>query len=226
MTYKIDEFSECETLCEGTPENYMVGVTKPSVDKILATDCGFDALALYTFYCYVAKWQGNNSVYAVSDYCMKKLQIGRDRFHKAKQTLLDLELIEDDPRYDHEAKRMGKWFVRVRHISGATLRKTYYVENQQGRKTDTINQRIINNKPEKNNNKPEEPKSKRKPKLVDDNFITELKRLNPDKDVEREVQMARTWILAKPNRQFTQQFLAGWINRSTNVVKQDRFSNF
>ena len=66
----------------------------------------------------------------------------------------------------------------------------------------------------------------RKPKLVDDAFITELKRLNPDKDVDKEAQMARTWILAKPDRQFTQQFLAGWINRSTNTIKPERFSNF
>jgi hypothetical protein len=46
-----------------------------------------------------------------------------------------------------------------------------------------------------------------------------------DKDVDKEVQMARTWILAKPERQFTQQFLSGWINRSTNTVKPERFSN-
>jgi predicted transcriptional regulator len=70
------------------------------------------------------------------------------------------------------------------------------------------------------------PKTKRKPKLVDDAFITQLKRLNPDKDVDKEVQMARTWILAKPERQFTQQFLSGWINRSKNTITPERFSNF
>jgi hypothetical protein len=64
--------------------------------------------------------------------------------------------------------------------------------------------------------------TKRKPKLADDAFINELIRLNPDKDVEREVQKAKTWILAKPNRQFTQQFLSGWINRSTNTVKPEK----
>jgi predicted transcriptional regulator len=68
------------------------------------------------------------------------------------------------------------------------------------------------------------PKTKRKPKLVDDAFINELIRLNPDKDVEREVQKAKTWILAKPNRQFTQQFLSGWINRTKPEEK--RFANF
>jgi hypothetical protein len=69
-----------------------------------------------------------------------------------------------------------------------------------------------------------EPKPKRKPKLVDDAFINELIRLNPDKDIEREVQKAKTWILAKPNRQFTQQFLSGWINRSK--PQQHRFADF
>ena len=70
--------------------------------------------------------------------------------------------------------------------------------------------------------KEKEKSEKRKPKLVDDAFITELKRLNPDKDVDKEVQMARTWILAKPERQFSQQFLAGWINRSTNTIKAEK----
>lgn len=70
------------------------------------------------------------------------------------------------------------------------------------------------------------PPQKRKPKLVTDKFITELQTLNPDKDVEAEAQKARTWILANPPRPFTQKFLAGWINRSTNTIKPERFSNF
>jgi len=66
---------------------------------------------------------------------------------------------------------------------------------------------------------------KRKPKLVDDAFIAELKRLNPDKDVEREAQKAQTWILANPPRPFSRAFLANWINRSA-TTKPERFSNF
>lgn len=59
--------------------------------------------------------------------------------------------------------------------------------------------------------KEKEKSEKRKPKLVDDAFIAELKRLNPDKDVEREAQKARTWILANPPRPFSRAFLANWI---------------
>ena len=73
--------------------------------------------------------------------------------------------------------------------------------------------------------KEKEKSEKRKPKLVDDAFITELKRLNPDKDVEREAQKARTWILANPPRPFSRAFLANWINRSA-TTKPERFSNF
>jgi len=70
------------------------------------------------------------------------------------------------------------------------------------------------------------PPQKRKPKLVTDKFITELQALNPDKEVEAEAQKARTWILANPPRQFTQKFLAGWINRSKATIKPERFANF
>ena len=73
--------------------------------------------------------------------------------------------------------------------------------------------------------KEKEKSEKRKPKLVDDVFIAELKRLNPDKDVEREAQKARTWILANPPRPFSRAFLANWINRSA-TTKPERFSNF
>jgi len=73
--------------------------------------------------------------------------------------------------------------------------------------------------------KEKEKSEKRKPKLVDDAFIAELKRLNPDKDVEREAQKARTWILANPPRPFSRTFLANWINRSA-TTKPERFSNF
>jgi hypothetical protein len=73
--------------------------------------------------------------------------------------------------------------------------------------------------------KEKEKSEKRKPKLVDDAFIAELKRLNPDKDVECEAQKARTWILANPPRPFSRAFLANWINRSA-TTKPERFSNF
>jgi hypothetical protein len=65
----------------------------------------------------------------------------------------------------------------------------------------------------------------REPKLVDDAFVEELKRLNPNKDVEGETQKAKTWVIAHPPRKFTRAFLASWINRVA-ATKPERFSNF
>lgn len=70
------------------------------------------------------------------------------------------------------------------------------------------------------------PPQKRKPKLVTDKFVAELQTLNPDKDVEAELQKARTWVLANPPRQLTQKFFAAWVIRSTATTKPERFSNF
>ena len=70
------------------------------------------------------------------------------------------------------------------------------------------------------------PPQKRKPKLVTDKFVAELQTLNPDKDVEAELQKARTWVLANPPRQLTQKFFAAWVIRSTATRKPERFSNF
>jgi len=59
---------------------------------------------------------------------------------------------------------------------------------------------------------------KRKPKLVDDSFISELKKLNPTKDVDAQVIAAKNWLLAHPPRQFTKQFFSSWINRTKPTI--------
>jgi hypothetical protein len=72
---------------------------------------------------------------------------------------------------------------------------------------------------------PNPPKG-RKPKLVDDAFIEELKRLNPDKDVDKEAKDAQTWLLAHPERKYTRAFLTAWVIRSKNTIKPTRFADF
>jgi len=61
-------------------------------------------------------------------------------------------------------------------------------------------------------------KKSRKPKLVDDSFIAELKKLNPTKDVDAQVIAAKNWLLAHPPRQFTQPFFSSWINRTKSTI--------
>jgi hypothetical protein len=60
---------------------------------------------------------------------------------------------------------------------------------------------------------------------VDEKFIAELQRLNPDKDVEREVKAAQTWLLSRPDRKYTRGFLANWVIRSKNIINPDKFHN-
>jgi len=68
-------------------------------------------------------------------------------------------------------------------------------------------------------------KKSREPKPVDEKFIAELQRLNPDKDVEREAKHAQTWLLTHPDRKYTRGFLAAWVIRSKNTINPDKFHN-
>jgi len=68
------------------------------------------------------------------------------------------------------------------------------------------------------------PPRKKKSNLVDDAFIAELKRLNPNKDFDAQIAPAKSWLLAHPPRQFTKAFFATWINRTKETpVKEDRW---
>ena len=68
-------------------------------------------------------------------------------------------------------------------------------------------------------------KKSREPKPVDEKFIAELQRLNPDKDVKREATAAQTWLLSRPDRKYTRGFLANWVIRSKNIIDPDKFHN-
>jgi len=61
------------------------------------------------------------------------------------------------------------------------------------------------------------------PKLVDAEFLAELQKLNPDKDVEREAKHAQSWLLSNPGRPYSRKFLANWVIRSKNVVDQNPY---
>jgi hypothetical protein len=64
-------------------------------------------------------------------------------------------------------------------------------------------------------------KKSRKPKLVNDSFISELKKLNPTKDIDAQVIAAKNWLLAHPPRQFTQPFFSSWINRTKPTINPE-----
>jgi hypothetical protein len=59
-------------------------------------------------------------------------------------------------------------------------------------------------------------------KLVDDSFIAELKKLNPTKDVDAQVIIAKNWLLAHPERKFTKPFFASWISRTKPTITPEQ----
>jgi hypothetical protein len=69
------------------------------------------------------------------------------------------------------------------------------------------------------------PKSRKTkvPKPVDAEFLAELQKLNPDKDVEREAKHAQSWLLSHPERKYSRAFLSAWVIRSKNVVDQNPY---
>jgi hypothetical protein len=274
---EITTYERCDTMASGLPEDYLVGLTKPSVDRILKMDNPGDCLALYTFYCYTRKWQRNSAVFATSEYAMTGLGWGRDRFSNAKKQLKEAGFIDDVSRKGEDG-RVLKWYVEVRFAQSATLANFHTTENLHCGKPPHKYLVMVNEIPSNGNQiqkensamashssvestqpnlfptypneghtsgsataelksadgkgttppvplAPPRTKKPRATKLVDDAFIAELKRLNPDKDVDREAQKARTWILANPPRPFSRAFLANWINRAA-ATQPERFSNF
>ena len=112
MKFKVEHG---DSLVDGSIEDHLIGITKPSIDRMLKMDNAGDCIALYTFYCYTRKWQHNNAVYATSDYAMTALDWGRDKFAKAKNQLKDAGFIEDIQRKDSTGKVVG-WYVGVKFV--------------------------------------------------------------------------------------------------------------
>lgn len=120
MKYKIEQYERCETTSSGLIEDHLIGITKPSIDRMLRMDNAGDCIALYTFYCYTRKWQKNTIPRATSEFAMEGLKWGRERFSKAKANLLQLGLIEDVQRIGENGRVLG-WYIGVKFAQNATL---------------------------------------------------------------------------------------------------------
>jgi hypothetical protein len=143
-------YERCDTMASGLPEDYLVGLTKPSVDRILKMDNPGDCLALYTFYCYTRKWQRNSAVFATSEYAMTGLGWGRDRFSHAKKQLKEAGFIDDVSRKGEDG-RVLKWYVEVRFAQSATLANFHTTENLHCGKTPDKYLGMVNEIPSNDN---------------------------------------------------------------------------
>jgi hypothetical protein len=134
MEYKIEQYERVDTLHEGSIEDILIGVTKPSIDRLLRMQNPGDCIALYTLYCYIRKWQNNRNVRATSKFVMNALDWGRDRFATAKNQLIEAEFIEDVQTREEDNK-LDKCYVKVRYAMSSTLGKFHTTEIPQCGKT-------------------------------------------------------------------------------------------
>lgn len=98
-------------------EEQITVVSTSTLHEIFKTKYGADAIALYMFYYYTAKWQKTNQPRATNNFCMKGLNWGKARFKRAKKILRDCDLIEDISIKDKEGKISG-WYIKIKYLWG------------------------------------------------------------------------------------------------------------
>uniref|UniRef100_A0A7C4U118 Uncharacterized protein n=1 Tax=Caldisericum exile TaxID=693075 RepID=A0A7C4U118_9BACT len=74
-----------------------------------------DAVTLYLFYYYTAKWQKTNQPKATPSYCKKGLGWGDIRFERADKVLRELGLVEKIADKNEKGQIVG-WYVRLNYI--------------------------------------------------------------------------------------------------------------
>jgi hypothetical protein len=240
-------------MAEGSIEDHLIGITKPTIDILLKMENPSDCMALYTFYAYTRKWQRNNAIYATSEYAMKAMGWGRERFAKAKSQLKEQGFIEDIQRKDAGGKVIG-WYVGVKFAQNATTGNFSVVDTQenhppvlpQGGSTRVWESRtqipITNNKIPSNGKEMQseitndqallssqgevnKPIRSLKDKRTTEEFVQYLKDTYDWVDVEIELKKIDAW-LAKPansHRRKTRLFVEKWIARSEKPMQKQQY---
>lgn len=129
---------------KGSIEEQLVILTKQTIDCFLKTEAPADAMALYTFYYYTAKWQETNQPKCTTAYTSKALHWSEAKVRKIKKILNDAGLIEDIQEKDKDGKISGHYIKLNYVIKQSTLKETHTVENPQCGTSDTVENRETN----------------------------------------------------------------------------------
>lgn len=251
MKFKIEQYERCQSMLDGSIEDHLIGITKPTIDRLLKMDNPSDCIALYTFYVYTRKWQRNNAVYATSDYAMKAMTWGRERFAKAKSQLKETGFIEDIQRKDAGGKVIG-WYVGVKFAQNATMGNFSIAdvpENHppalpQGGSTRVWLNRtqipITDNKIPNTNKEMQEtvsahqallashgevnkPKRTSKDTRTTEEFVADLKKIYDYIDIDIELKKIDAWLLTHPDRKKTRRFVTNWLNRVEKPMEKQSY---
>jgi len=92
-------------------------ISKPTSDRLLKLDRPADAMALYWFYYYTAKWQHSSTPHANNHYVTEGLKWSGARLNKAKKDLISLGLIEQPERqWSPTTKKIGFPCIKINFI--------------------------------------------------------------------------------------------------------------
>jgi hypothetical protein len=91
-------------------------ISKPTSDKLLKLERPSDAMALYWFYYYTAKWQHTNSPHSNNIYTQKGLRWSSGRLAKAKKDLVKLGLVETVRTWNVSTKKFDVPLLRINFI--------------------------------------------------------------------------------------------------------------
>jgi len=88
-------------------------ISKVSMDKMLRMSHPAEAISLFSFYYYTAKWQRTDCPKASVSYCARALKCGEASIRRAKKELQDAGMIEEVRRIDPKTSLVTGWYVKV-----------------------------------------------------------------------------------------------------------------
>ena len=90
-------------------ENSLIITSKTVLENILSQEKSIDAIGVYMFYLYTAKWQKTWQLKATTNYVQNGLKLSKARVIEAKKILTSLGLIEDYQRKSKDGKVTGHY---------------------------------------------------------------------------------------------------------------------
>ena len=100
---------------EGFIDEELIIITKQTLEKLIKSEKGVDALGLYLYYYSVAKWQKTNQIFCTTAFAAKALAWSEKKVQRIKKELINMSLIEDVVTRD-ESNKISGHFVRVKYI--------------------------------------------------------------------------------------------------------------
>ena len=100
---------------EGFIDEELIIITKQTLEKLIKSEKGVDALGLYLYYYSVAKWQRTNQIFCTTAFAAKALAWGEQKVKRIKKELINMNLIENVVTRDETNKIIGH-YVRVKYI--------------------------------------------------------------------------------------------------------------